>query len=126
MDHNTNGHNPATEVQRPKRRQFSPSYKLRILKEADQCHSSAERGALLRREGLYSSNLKTWRRQLERGELDGAKPGRKPKTDAEKEVIQLRRENERLKRKLEQAETIISVQKKLSQLLGLDQSDGNR
>lgn len=114
---------PETEVvARPKRRRFSAAYKLRILDEADRCTEPGAIGALLRREGLYSSNLTTWRRQRERGELAGAKPGRKPTSDEAKERKRLERENQRLKRKLEQAETIIEVQKKLSQLLGLTET----
>jgi transposase len=114
---------PQTEVvARPKRRTFSAAYKRSILEEADRCTQPGEIGALLRREGLYSSNLTTWRRQRERGELDGAKRGRKPASDEAKELKRLQRENQRLKQKLEQAETIIEVQKKLSQLLGLTET----
>ena len=76
----------------------------------------------MRREGLYSSNLTAWRRQRARGELAGAKRGRKPTSDEAKQLKQLQQENRRLKRKLEQAETIIEVQKKLSQLLGLTET----
>jgi transposase-like protein len=107
---------------RPKRRRFSAAYKRSILDEADRCTEAGEIGALLRREGLYSSNLTTWHRQRERGELEGAKRGRKPASDETKQLKQLQRENQRLKRKLEQAETIIEVQKKLSQLLGLTET----
>lgn len=120
-----NGKGPVAEtevVARPKRRSFSAAYKRSILEEADRCTRPGEIGALLRREGLYSSNLTTWRRQRERGELKGAKRGRKPASDEAKELKQLQRENQRLKRKLEQAETIIEVQKKLSQLLGLTET----
>lgn len=114
---------PQTEVvARPKRRTFSAAYKRRILDEADRCTEPGAIGALLRREGLYSSNLTTWRRQRERGELAGAKPGRKPASDQAKELKRLQRENQRLQRKLEQAETIIEVQKKLSALLGLTET----
>jgi transposase-like protein len=114
---------PETEVgARPRRRRFSVAYKQSILEEADRCTEPGEIGALLRREGLYSSNLTTWRRQRERGELAGVKRGRKPASDEAKELKQLRRENARLKQKLEQAETIIEVQKKLSQLLGLTET----
>jgi transposase-like protein len=112
-------------VARPKRRNFSAAYKLRILDEADRCTEPGAVGALLRREGLYSSNLTTWRRQRERDELAGAKRGRKPASDEAKERKRLERENQRLKRKLEQAETIIEVQKKLSQLLGLTETKPN-
>ena len=102
------------------RRQFSAAYKLRILQEAEGC-SKGEVGALLRREGLYSSHLTTWRRQQAAGQLAGlaAKPrGPKPNPEAE-ELKRLRKENERLQRRLQQAEAIIEAQKKLSQLLGL-------
>ena len=108
-------------VPRAKRRQFSAKYKLRILTEADQCTQRGEIGALLRREGLYSSHLTTWRRQRDRGQLAGLTPekrGRKPDPQAD-ELARLQRENEQLKARLEQAETIIEVQKKLSQMLGL-------
>ena len=108
-------------VPRAKRRQFSAKYKLRILTEADQCTQRGEIGALLRREGLYSSHLTTWRRQRDRGQLAGLsskKRGRKPDPQAA-ELARLQRENEQLKARLEQAETIIEVQKKLSQMLGL-------
>jgi transposase-like protein len=108
-------------VPRAKRRQFSAKYKLRILTEADQCSQRGEIGALLRREGLYSSHLTTWRKQRDRGQLQGLSPkkrGRKPDPQAA-ELARLQRENERLKARLEQAETIIEVQKKLSQMLGL-------
>ena len=114
---------PETEVvARPKRRTFSAAYKRSILEEADRCTRPGEIGALLRREGLYSSNLTTWRRQRERDEFEGAKPGRKPASDEAKELKRLQRENQRLKRKLEQAEMVIEVQKKLSQLLGLTET----
>jgi transposase len=108
-------------VLRAKRRQFSAKYKLRILTEADQCTQRGELGVLLRREGLYSSHLTTWRKQRNRGQLAGLAPkkrGRKPGRQAA-EIARLQRENERLKARLEQAETIIAVQKKLSQMLGL-------
>ena len=108
-------------IAQAKRRQFSARYKLRILTEADQCTQRGEIGALLRREGLYSSHLTTWRRQRERGQLEGLtsqKRGRKADPQAV-ELARLQRENERLKTRLEQAETILEVQKKLSQMLGL-------
>ena len=104
-----------------KRRTFPPEYKLRILDEATQCRKSGERGALLRREGLYSSHLTHWRRELREGALAGLKPKKRgPKSDPlAAENAQLKREIARLQSKLERAETIIEVQKKLSQLLGL-------
>lgn len=103
------------------RRQFSAAYKQRILAEADQCRDAGEIGALLRREGLYSSHLARWRQMRAAGELQALAPqprGRKGDAQAT-ELAQLRRENERLKQRLEQAELIIDVQKKLSQMLGL-------
>jgi transposase len=99
------------------RRRFSAEYKLRILQEADEC-SNGEVGALLRREGLYSSHLTTWRRQREAGQLLGLEPrkrGPKPDPQAE-EIKRLHRENERLQLRLQQAEAIIDAQKKLAQL----------
>jgi transposase len=109
-------------VPKAKRRKFSAEYKLRILDEVDSCTEPGQIGALLRREGLYSSHLTTWRRQRERGVLEALGPqkrGRKGKDELEREVSRLRRENERLQARLEQAETIIEMQKKLSHLLGL-------
>jgi len=98
------------------RRQFSTEYKLRVLAEADRCDESGQIGALLRREGLYSSHLSKWRQQRERGAL-GQQRGRKadPQTA---ELKRLQRENERLRSRLERAEHIIEVQKKLAELLG--------
>ncbi len=106
---------------RPKasRRRFSATEKLRILEAADGCQKPGEIGALLRREGIYSSLLAKWRQQRANGTL-GQKRGRKPQTDPrDAELMRLRQENERLQVRLAQAETIIEVQKKLSQLLGL-------
>ena len=106
------------------RRRFTGEYKLRILREADKCRQPGEIGALLRREGLYSSHLTSWRAARERGEL-GAKGARgrgrpaDPDRALTRRVEQLERDNERLRTKLEQAEAIIEVQKKLSKLLGL-------
>jgi transposase-like protein len=105
------------------RRRFTAEEKLRILEEADACSEPGEIGALLRREGIYSSYLSKWRQARDRGQLTGlgGQPrGPKPATDAAlaREVTRLRRENERLQARLGQAEAIIEVQKKLSQLLG--------
>ena len=107
-------------VPKAKRRQFSAEYKLRILAEADACTKRGEIGALLRREGLYSSHLDKWRKQRDRGALAGLqskKRGRKPDPQAA-EIARLQRENEQLRTRLERAEHIIDVQKKLAQLLG--------
>jgi len=109
-------------VPKAKRRKFSAEYKRRILEEADNCTEPGQIGALLRREGLYSSHLSTWRRQRDRGLVQALSPkkrGRKRKDELEREVARLQRENERLQASLEQAETVIEVQKKLSRLLGL-------
>jgi transposase-like protein len=109
-------------VPKAKKRQYTAEYKQRILQEYEACTEPGARGALLRREGLYSSNITNWRRQRERGELAGlAGQKRGPKVDPQAvENARLRRENERLKKRLEQAELIIDVQKKVSQLLGIE------
>lgn len=102
-----------------KRRQFSAAYKRRILAEAEACTEAGEVGALLRREGLYSSYLTSWRRQRERGELEPQPRGRKGPDRQSRERARLQQENERLRAQLARAETIIAVQKKLSSLFGL-------
>jgi transposase len=113
---------PDPEVRpKAKHRRFTAEYKKRILDEANACTTATQRGALVRREGLYSSHLTAWRRQRAQGILDGLAPkkrGVKPNPLA-LENAQLRRENERLQEQLHRAETIIDVQKKVSQLLGL-------
>ena len=111
-------------VPQAERRQFTAKYKLRILEKADSCNGAGELGALLRREGLYSSYLSRWRRQRDQGQLQALaskKRGRKSAVQSQQaeELAELRRENQRLQFRLVQAETIIEVQKKLSQLLGL-------
>jgi transposase-like protein len=122
-------------VPQAKRRRFSAEYKLRILEEVDACSEPGEIGALLRREGLYSSHLTTWRRQRVQGQLAGLSPKRRGRKSSvnealTKELDALKRENQRLQSRLQQAETIIEVQKKLSGLLGLalneNQSDEAR
>ena len=105
-----------------RRRQFREAEKRRILAEADACTERGEVGALLRREGIYASYLTRWRRQRARGELSGKRRGPQPQTAAAQELEKLRRENARLRTRLEQAETIIEVQKKLSAMLGLETS----
>ena len=105
-------------VAKAKPRSFSVAYKLRILEEADGCDERGQIGALLRREGLYSSHLTTWRRQREAGKLAGSSPKRGRKKDERAaEIAALRRENERLQGQLAQAELIIAAQKKLAQAL---------
>ena len=117
---------PEVPEKRP-RRKFTAQYKLRILEEADACKEPGQIGALLRREGLYSSNLNTWRRQKEKGLLEALSPKKRGRKEKEKNslaprVAQLERENERLRNKLKQAEIIIDVQKKISQLLRISQN----
>lgn len=111
-----------TEVSlaKPERRRFTAGYKLCIVQEAEQCGPGGV-GALLRREGLYSSHLTTWRRQLASGQLAGLAPKKRgPKADPQAvELARLKRENERLQVKLQQAEAIIAAQKKLAELFGM-------
>ena len=113
---------PDPEVRpKAKHRQFTAEYKKRILDEADACTTATQRGALVRREGLYSSHLIAWRRQRAQGVLDGLTPKKRgAKSDPlVAENARLQREIERLQARLQRAETIIEVQKKVSQLLGL-------
>ncbi len=117
--------NPEVLENKP-RRKFTAKYKLEILKKADACTESGQIGALLRREGLFSSNLTTWRRQREQGLLDAMSPKKRGRKKQEinplsQEVARLQKENERLKRKLKRAETIIEFQKKISEILGIPQ-----
>ncbi len=109
-------------VPKAQRRTFTASYKAWVLAEADKCRKEqGQVGALLRREGLYSSHLSTWRRQQEAGQLAGLAPqkrGRKVDVTTA-EASRLRNENERLTRQLGQAELIIEAQKKLSEILDL-------
>ena len=105
------------------RRTFSAAEKLRILNEADACTQSGQIGALLRREGLYSSHLVKWRRLRAAGQLQALAPqprGPKPTPPdpLAAELAQVRNENARLQARLAQAELIIDVQKKVAQLLG--------
>lgn len=109
-------------VQLPQRLRFSAEYRMQILKEADACTTRGELGALLRREGLYSSHLVDWRRQRDDGVLHALMPrrrGRKPAHPAAVENQQLRRENARLNEELIKAHLVIDVQGKVSALLGL-------
>lgn len=107
-------------VAKAKRRQHSAEYKLRILRELDESKGTGMAGALLRREGLYSSLVSKWREQRERRSLSGLSEHRRgPKVDPNAaELARLQRENKRLKEQLERAELIIDVQKKVAQLIG--------
>jgi transposase-like protein len=105
-------------VEKAARRRFTAEYKRRIALEAEQCEQTGEIGALLRREGLYSSVVARWRRQLRGESLSSSKKsGKKRKLTPAQEVARLKRENERLKEKLRQAELIIDVQKKVSEMM---------
>jgi transposase len=121
---------PDPEVPEKKpRRKFTAKYKLRILAEADACTQQGQMGSLLRREGLYSSNLTTWRQQREKGILQAMTPkkrGRKRKqpNPLVKRVALLEKENRRLQQKLKKADLIIEAQKKMSEILGIAQNLG--
>ncbi len=127
---------PDPEVPENKpRRKLTAKYKLLILAEADACNQPGQIGALLRREGLYSSSLTTWRRQRKKGLLQAMTPkkrGRKEKqkNPLAKHVAQLENENRRLQLKLKKAELIIEAQKKMAEILGiaqdLNESDENK
>ncbi len=118
-----------------RRRRFAAEYKRGVLREADATRDAGEIGALLRREALYSSHLVSWRRARERGELAGLEPkrrGRKEKAvnPLTKRVVELERDKRRLERRLKQAELLLEIQKKASQLLeiplpSLDDEDGS-
>ena len=110
--------------EKARRRRFTAEYKLRILNEADNCDERGELGKLLRREGLYSGHLSKWRKQRSKGSLRALTPrkrGRRPKQQnpLSKRVSQLERENEILRKRIEHAELIIDVQKKVSRILGV-------
>ena len=109
---------------RPQRRTFSAAAKLRILEETDRAADTGGIAAILRREGLYSSALTDWRRQRDAGAFEALKPlrrGPKPVL-AQPEAAdlgQLRRENAKLRQRLDHAEAIIGIQKKVAALLGI-------
>jgi len=109
---------PDPEVEeRGTRRRFSAEYKLRILREADACRGDGDVGALLRREGLYSSHLVNWRKQRDEG-LIARKRGRKANPDR-KRIKELEEEVARLKKRLKRADLLLDIQKKASELLGI-------
>jgi transposase-like protein len=116
---------PDPEVEaKPRRRKFSAAYRLRILEEVDRCHGPGEIGRLLRREGLYSSHLASWRKARREGSLAALSPkkrGAKPKArnPLEPKVRQLEAKVTRLEAELEKAHTILDVQEKVAGLLGL-------
>jgi len=110
---------PDPEVpEKTMRRKFTAAYKLRILKEAESCTEPGQIGALLRREGLYSSSLTLWRRQVKEGLIPRKRGPVAQKADPIiRRNAELERENARLAHKLKQAELIIDVQKKVAELL---------
>jgi transposase len=112
------------------RRRFTAEYKRRILKETEGCRKPGELGALLRREGLYTSHLSAWRSARARGELAGLTPRRRgpkprrPDPNARR-ILELEGEVRRLRARAERAEALVDVQKKLSQLLGIELPGSN-
>jgi len=117
---------PEVSIKKPKRK-LTAAYKLKILREADSYTEPGQIGALLRREALYSSSLTRWRKQRDQGILTAMAPkkrgrkaeGKNPMLD---QVAELKKENQQLRIKLWQAERIIEVQKKISEILGIDQN----
>ena len=128
MEAGNNGATSSREVEvvaKAERRRFTAEYKLRVLRDADDCKQAGEIGALLRREGLYWSNLTNWRKQRESGELAGLKGKKRGSHRREKNplvdrVRELERDNARLKRRAERAEGIVELQKKVSAILGIE------
>ena len=118
-------------VERPKRRRFAAEYKLRIVREADTCTRPGEIGALLRREGLYSSHLVEWRRARDAGALGALERprGRKPANPLAAENAELRRRAERAEAELNKAKRVIEIQGNVSalleQMLGTEGADGS-
>ena len=127
MDSGNDGEKKALEVRvaaKVERRRFTADYKRKVIGEADKCQKAGEIGALLRREGLYWSNLSNWRKQRASGELAGllAKkrgPQRQEKNPLAERVKELERENGRLQRRADLAEGIVELQKKVSAILGI-------
>ena len=112
-------------VSKAKRRSFTAEYKRGILSQAAACKKTGELGALLRREGLYSSHLSTWRREMEERGLAGLTPKKRgpkvtPPSPEELENRRLRREVALLTARAERAETLVDIQKKVASLLGLE------
>ena len=116
---------PVTEVsEKARRRRFTAEYRQRILREAAACTQRGEVGALLRREGLYSSHLTIWRQNAEQAQQQALTPkkrGPKPKATDERDqrIAQMERDIAKLTRRAERAEALVAVQKKVSQLLGI-------
>ena len=114
---------PAIEVvAKATRRRFTVEYKRKIVRAADGCKTPGAIGALLRREGLYSSHLTTWRTARERGELAGAPkkrgPARRVADPRDKRITELERERTRWQKRAERAEALVELQKQVAALLG--------
>jgi transposase-like protein len=110
-------------VAKAERRRFTAEYKRRIVREADRCTKPGEIGALLRREGLYSSLLTTWRAARDRGALEGLSPKKRgpkvvPPDPRDKKIAEQEREIGRWRKRAERAEALVDVQKKVAALLG--------
>ena len=120
---------PETEVvAKAQRRRFTAEYKRRIVREADRCTTTGAIGGLLRREGLYSSSLTTWRAARDRGELEGLAPqprGPKvvPPDPRDKKLVEQEREIGKWRKRAERAEALVEVQKKVAALLGTPLDD---
>ena len=117
-------------LEKPERRNFTAKYKRDILVQADACREPGDIGALLRREGLYASHLSTWRRQREAGEIDGLTPkkrGKKPqpRDGRDQKIHSLEAEIAKLRSRAEKAELLVSLQKKVSEILGIALPDRN-
>jgi transposase-like protein len=113
---------PETEVvEKAQRRRFTAAYKRSIVNEADACKEPGQVGALLRREGLYSSHLSDWRRELEKVDEAALSPKKRgPKVDPrERKLSEQAQELERLRARAERAELLVEIQKKVSMLLGI-------
>jgi transposase-like protein len=122
-------HDPEV-VAKPLRRRFTAEYKLRVLRDVEQATKPGEIGAILRREGLYSSLLSDWRRQRREGSLMALAPRKRGRKSTAtnplaKKLADVEREKVRLEKRLKQAETIIDFQKKVSELLGIPLSSPN-
>ncbi len=110
-------------IAKPQRRRFTAEYKRRIVREADRCTTPGAIGALLRREGLYSSHLTTWRAACDRGELEALAPKQRgpkapPPDPRDKQLAEQAREIAKWKKRAERAEALVEVQKKVAALLG--------
>jgi transposase len=117
---------PVYVSEKPQRRHYTADYKRRVLEEVDRCTKPGEVGAVLRREGIYQSHLHRWRQERERGglkELEPKKRGRRASDGRDRRIAELEREVAKMKARAEQAEAIIEVQKKVSELLGIKLKD---